>query len=327
MKTLLPVVLTVLPFCLVAQKSATPATPAEKLTELQVNNVLSQLKVLEEDILSKRGNNLSTILAKLNAAIASDQSALKLYTDCDVLVNVERKEEGKTEARQRAEQMERALERKSKGGGGAAADEGDSALAIRLGIRYLILTLEAHEAKDEDFKKMVPKLQSYVNDLVASAPKLHGRALGMVNRACSDGSPIVEAFQLDRYLNREGWSNSPTNIGGMYSATILPLAESEAKNSLPDLWDARINAEGAFRKENMTEPEFILWGQNELPALRWQRATYLYQKGPSLINAMADMLKLIKDNPSHPDAPDWVSQLREFINEASPTPVSTEAAK
>jgi hypothetical protein len=113
----------------------------------------------------------------------------------------------------------------------------------------------------------------------------------------------------------------------MYSATILPLAESEAKNSLPDLWDARINAEGAFRKENMTEPEFILWGQNELPALRWQRATYLYQKGPSLINAMADMLKLIKDNPSHPDAPDWVSQLREFINEASPTPVSTEAAK
>lgn len=327
MKKLLTASLLILPSCLFSQEPSAPAAAAEKLTEQQVNNVLSQLKVLEEEILSKRGNNLSAILAKLNAAISSDQAALKLYTDCDVLVNVERKEEGKTEARQRAEQMERALERKSKGGGGAASDDGDSALAIRLGIRYLILTLEAHEAKDEDFKKMIPKLQSYINDLVASAPKLHGRALGMVNRVCAEGGPVVEAFQLGRFLNRDGWSGSPTNIGSMYSTTILPLAEAEAKNSLPELWDARINAEVAFRKENMSEPEFILWGQNELPALRWQRASYLYKNGPSLINAMADMLKLIRDYPNHADAPGWVSQLRGFVNQAAPSPVSTEAAK
>lgn len=327
MKALLPVVLTALPLCLVAQDTAKPVAPTEKLTEQQVNNVLSQLKVLEADILNKRGSNLSSILTKLNAAVASDQAAMKLYTDCDVLVNVERKEESKTEARQRAEQMERALERKSKGGGGPATDDGDAALAIRLGIRYLILTLEAHEAKEEDFQKMVPKLQAYITDFVASAPKLHGRALGMVNRVCGDGSPIVEAFQLSRYLNRDGWSNNPTNIGGMYNATIFPIAETESKDRLPNLWDARINAEAAFRKENMSEPEFLLWGQNELPVLRWQRATELYKKGPSLINAMADMLKLIKDNPNHPEAPNWVSQLRTFVNEASPTPVSTEAAR
>lgn len=327
MKAFLPVVLTALPLCLAAQDATKPAAPAEKLTEQQVNNVLSQLKVLEEDILNKRGSNLSSILSKLNAAVGSDQAAMKLYTDCDVLVNVERKEEGKTEARQRAEQMERALERKSKGGGGPATDDGDSALAIRLGIRYLILTLEAHEAKEEDFAKMVPKLQAYITDLVASAPKLHGRALNMVNRVCADGSPIVDAFQLSRYLSRDGWSNNPTSIGGMYNATIFPIAETESKDKLPDLWDARINAEAAFRKENMSEPEFLLWGQNELPVLRWQRATELYKKGPSLINAMADMLKLIKENPNHPEAPNWVSQLRTFVNEASPTPVSKEAAR
>lgn len=330
MKSILPLLLTTLPLALSAQTTPAAAPAAEtapKLTEQQVISVLGQLKQLEADILAKRGSNLSSILAKLNEGLSSDQAATKLYTDCEVLVNSERKEESKAEARARAEQIERAMERKGKAGGAGNTDEGDNGVGLRFGLRYLIMTLEAHEAKDEDFKKMVPKLQAYINELVAAAPKLKGRAFGMVNRVCGNGSPIVEAFQLERYLTREGWSPSPTNIGAMYNTTILPIAEEEAKDSLPSLWDSRINADVAFRKEAMTEPEFILWGQNELPALRWERASYLYEKGPSAINAMADMLKLIKENPSHADAPTWVSDLRGLINESSPTPVSQEADK
>jgi hypothetical protein len=326
MKPILSFLLTVLPLTLNAQTTPTapPAAEVPKLTEAQVNNVLGQLKILEADILSKRGSNLSSILARLNEGVASDQAATKLYTDCELIVNSERKGEGKAEARARAEQVEKALERKSKAGS-KADDDGDSALGIRFGLRYLIMSLEAHEAKEEEFKKMVPKLQSYINDLVAAAPKLKGRAFGMVSRVCSGNSAIIEAFQLERYLNRQGWDKNPTNIGGMYTNTILPIAAVDAKDSLPSLWDARINADGAFRKENMTEPEFILWGQNELPTLRWERATYLYEKGPSAINAMADMLKLIKDNPAHADAPKWVKELRMLVNQSSPTQVSSEA--
>ena len=77
----------------------------------------------------------------------------------------------------------------------------------------------------------------------------------------------------------------------------------------------------------MTEPDFLLWSQNELPSLRWQRATYLYANGPSAINAMADMLKLIKDNPTHADAPNWVNELRILVNQSSPTPATSEADK
>jgi hypothetical protein len=329
MKHLLPLlILSALPLAVRAQTTppAAPAAEVPKLTEAQVNNVLGQLKTLEADILSKRGSNLTAILAKLNDGLASDQAATKLYTDCELLVNSERKEESKAEARARAEQMERNMERKGKGGG-SANDEGDTALGIRFGLRYLILTLEAHEAKDEDFKKMVPKLQTYLSEMVASAAKLKGRAYGMINRVCGGNSPVIEAFQLDRYLEREGWSQSPTDIGGMYTTTILPLAEEESKESLPTLWDARINADGAFRKESMTEPEYILWGQNELPALRWERATYLYDKGPSAITAMADMLALIKGNPAHADAPAWVEELRTLVNQSAPIPVSSEADK
>ncbi len=307
---------------LYAQTPAAPAEPAPKLTEAQVNSVLEQLKTLETQILNQRGSNLSSILAKLNAAISSDQAAIKFYTDCDVLVNSERKDASKTEARQRAEQIERNMERKAKAGAGADDLEGDNGIALRLGLRYLILTLEAHEAKEDDFKKMIPKLQSYIQDLVASAPKLKGRAFGMIGRACGANSPIVEAYQLDRYLVREHWSRDPVNIGGMYQSTLFHFAESDAKDSLPTLWDSRINNEAAFRKEQMTEAEYILWLQNELPAMRWERASYLYEKGPSVINAMADMLKIIKDFPAHADAPKWVSDLRTKVNESAAVPPS-----
>lgn len=312
-----------------AQSPAASETPAAaaapKLTEAQVNSVLDQLKVLEADILAKRGSNLSAVLAKLSSAIASDQAAIKFYTDCDVLVNSERKEASKSEARQRAEQVEKNMERKSKAGAGSGDEEGDNGIALRLGLRYLMLTLEAHEAKDDDFKKMVPKLQSYIQDLVASAPKLHGRAFGVINRACAPNSPVVEAYQLDRYLNREHWSRDPSNIGGMYQATLFYIAEAEAKDSLPTIWDSRINNEAAFRKEQMSEPEYILWLQNELPALRWDRAAYLYENGPSVINAMADMLKVIKEFPAHADAPKWVNQLRLKVNESAAVPTSSSS--
>lgn len=314
-----------------AQTASPPASPEPaKLTEAQVSNVLSQLQDLEKNILAQRNSNLSSILAKLNDAIASDQAAVKFYTDCDVLVNSERKEGTKAEARQRAEQIERAMDRsKSKGGGGGGPsdDEGEMGLALRLGLRYLILTLEAHEAKEEEFKKMAPKLQAYIQDLVAAAPKLKGRAMNNLVRVGSNGSPVVEAFQLDRFLNSQHWSRSPVDFGSMYEQTLFYVAEEEAKDSLPELYDSRINSEAAFRKEQMPAPEYSLWLQGEFPALRWQRAIYLYKKGSSPIQAMGDMLKVIKEFPGHADAPKWVAELRTLVNESSAVPATSAADK
>ncbi len=295
--------------------------PAVALTEAQVNTVLTQLKELETQILQMRGSSLGSILTKLRAAMASDQTAMGLYLDCDKVVNGERKELDKAEVRKRQEAMEKNMERRNKnggGGGGGQQEEGDFGFAVRLGLQYLILTIEAHEAKDEDFKKMAPKLQEYIQSLVAAAPKIKGRAQGHLANALSDRNPIVDAFSLGRYLNREEWSNRPLDIGSMYTMTLMPLALEENKDSLPGLWDARINNEGAFRKESMFPAEFELWTRNELPTLRWQRALYLYSKGPSAVTALADMLKLIKENPSHPDAPKWVEQLRQLVNQAAP---------
>lgn len=335
--TVLTLLFTALPLFTMAQ-AADPATApdsdppkpaAPKLTDAQVNSVLGQLTELEKDILAKRSSNLTSILARLRGAMASDAEALKLYLECDRLVNASRKEVDKSEARAREEQKKKELEKR--GGKDAEKEVGDFGLAVRLQIHYLVLTLEAHEAKDEEFKKMVPKLQTYIGEALAAAPKLKGRAYGYLNGGGGGrgGNPniIVEAFQLERYLQVDKWTNRPLDFGGMYIKTILPLHEDDKKELLPGLWDARINAEMAFRKEQMFEAEYNLWLQNDLPALRWNRANYLYEKGPSPILAMSDMLKLIKENPSHPDAPAWVKQLRSLVNQSSPNAANAGEAK
>lgn len=213
------------------------------------------------------------------------------------------------------------MEQRSKNGG--VKDEGDFGFAVRLGLQYLVLTLEAHETKDEDFKNMAPKLQEYITALVASAPKLKGRASNYLNSSLSGANPIVDAFSLSRFLNRENWSTRPMDLGSMYQQTLLPIAKTEKPESLAGLWDARIANELTFKKENLFPAEYELWGQQELPTLRWQRASYLYQNSPTPVNALADMLKVIKEHPSHPDAPKWVEELRKLVSPAAPAQASS----
>ncbi len=337
------------PLCLMTLLSAAPFTQAQTadpiretpipsapvLTPDQIKNITTQLKELETQIQRMRGDNLSAILQKLRTAAASNAAAMSLYEDCEKLVNIERKDVAREEAKRAEERIERNAERRS-----ADAEDlkqnGDMATAIRIQLQYLILTLEAHEANDP--AKMVPKLQAYVQELLGQADKLRGRSLGFLGAGFGGGGAarggqgggavgvgnggrniFVEAFQLQRFLTVENWTNQPTDFSGMWTRTILPVFEKEKKDELPAQWDLRINSEGAFRKGCMPEPEYLLWVQNELPALRWERAQYLYENGPSAINAMADMLKVVKENPGHADAPQWLKTLRELVGAAGGT--------
>lgn len=329
MKLPLPALLALCCAPLAAQQTPRPQDSTKtKLPTETVGKVLKTLEQLEETILNQRNSTLGAVIAKLAEASGSNQAAAKFFADCDLLVNAERKDMSKAEARARAEQVERSLEqqRNKKGGGSANGNEetGDPALGIRLGLRYLMLTLEAHETKDEDFEKMVPKLQAYLQDLVAAAPQLKGRAFGMVQRSAGAASPVVEAYQLKSYLKRDQWSSDPAQIGPMYEQTLFKAAKPE---QLAGLWDLRLQQEAAWIKGLRSEAEHTLWLQQELPTLRWSRGLSLYEATPDTVNALASLLKVIQEFPAHPNAPEWVSTLRKLINESAEVPVSEAAAK
>ncbi len=291
-----------------AQQPATPQT----LTPDQLTNVLNQIAQLEDQIAAMRDGRLAAALQKIRAGVASPRDALNLYMECDKIVNAERKELDKTEARRRQEMMERREKNEN------AEDDGQFSLSVQLGLKYLALTLEANELKAEDKAAMIPKLQAYIQELVSSAPSLRGRSLQYLASAVSDRNPIVDALRLSPFLRPKDWTTQAMDIGGMYKNTLLPTAEKYKAELLPTLWTERINAESALRKETLPAPEYELWLQDNVPALRWERARYLVEKGPSKINALADMLALIKEFPGHADAPGWLGELRSALNEVAP---------
>jgi hypothetical protein len=297
-----------------------PAAP-QTLTPEQLTNVLKQITQLEDQIAAMRDGRLAAALQKIRAGVASPRDALNLFMECDKIVNADRKELDKAEARRRQEMMERREKNDN------AEDDGQFSQAVQLGLKYLALTLEANELKAEDKAAMIPKLQAYIQELVASAPNLRGRSLQYLASAVNDRNPIVDALRLSPFTKPRDWSPQAMDIGGMYKNTLLPTAEKYKPELLPTLWTERINAESALRKETMPAPEYELWLQDDVPALRWERASYLVEKGPSKINAMADMLALIKEFPGHADAPGWLSELRKSLNEVAPEAPSPNLPK
>ena len=286
------------------------ALPPIPLTKEQVDVISKQLAELEKQVAEMRGSSLTSVMAKLRSAIASEAAALNFYVECEKIVNIERKDFDKTEERARKEQADRQAERRTDKG--EQEQNGDLGAAIKLQIEYLLLTLEAHETKLEDRAKLVPKLQGYIQQLVANADKLRGRAGQALGRDLG-GSPVVQALQIERFLRAEGWSGNPMNVGGMFDSTIFPFYAAEKKEDLPAQWDARIAADTAVQKGRLPEPEFMIWGQQELPPLRWARAVYLAANGPSPVNGLAEMLNHIKAYPGHPDAPKWLETMRTAV--------------
>ncbi|MBL9129680.1 MAG: hypothetical protein JNG86_00665 [Verrucomicrobiaceae bacterium] len=311
---------TILPFIVMAQGPGgrdgqrepvpAPPLPAVPLTPQQVDVITKQLAELEKQIQEMRGTTLTTVMAKLRTAASSDAAALSFYLDCEKLVNVERKDLDKSEERQRKEQMERNAERRTDKK--SEDQEGDAGLATRLHIQYLLLTLEAHETKPADKDKLLPKLQAYIQEVTASAEKLKGRAGGLLGRDVG-GSPIVEAYQIERFLGGQDWTTRPLDFGGMWELSIFPHFKEQKPDALAAQWDARINTEGTFRKGQMPEPEFLIWTQQELPVLKWTRAEYLLRSGPSPVNALKDMLDHVKAYPGHADAPKWLEAIRGIL--------------
>jgi hypothetical protein len=306
-----------------------PKASTSLLTEQQIAAVTKQLEELEKTIANLRGNTLGSALERLRKGAASDAAALALYAECEKEVNIERKELSREEERRQKEQMERQAERNKE-----TKDEdenGDFGTAVRLQLQYLILSLEASNAKDVG--PLLPKLRTYVQDVVTNAEKLKGRAGGYLSGGGGGGrrgggggggNPIISALRLERYLTAENWSASPTSFQQIWSSTILPYVAEKKPEELAAQWDACVSAEVAYRQGTMPAPEFEIWKTEELPMLRWRSLQYLYANAPEKIKTLGAMLELIKSIPGHPSAVSWLQEFRTLV---TPAPAGEPAEK
>lgn len=316
--------------------SPKPAPPA--LTQQQVDSIVKQLADIEKEIAEKRGGNITTIIQKLRAGAASDAAALALYEDCETL-NADRRALTRDDKKAREDQIKRQADRNKDNKATVVKEEGDFGTAVRLQLRYLALTLQAHETKD--METLLPELASYIQDVVANAEKLKGRAgayLGAPLRAGGgaggrrgggqDGNPFIAAFQLDHYMdNNAKWSMEPLQFGDIFDKAVFPIYREKKKSELGTQWDARMSAEAGLRKGSVSDAEYAIWQQTALLDIKWRKLKDLYAHGDKPVDAMAQMLSMIRENPSHPASPDWLDEFRGIVAAAvpgtAPTPPAT----
>ncbi|WP_395718825.1 hypothetical protein [Prosthecobacter sp.] len=323
-----------------ANEAEASAVPKISLTPGQLDHIMRELEKVEAQIGQGRTSVLSAALAKFKAALASETAAVALYLDCYKLENFERKDLKQTDFMEWRDRNEERLK------------DDNFTKALLFQLEYLVMTIQAQSIDDpKKLGTVVPALQAFLaKEIVAVQETMKHTASGAVQVKDNGGgkggrgprggggdlggaSPLAgmlrqsvkstefsRAFKLDDHLKSKQWEYSPLNIAGIYSNVIFPYYLAEKPEELAAQWDARINAEMNLRKSGMSETEFNILQAEELPRLQWEKDSYLLTNNINAINALADMLKIIQNNPSHPDASRWLEEFKNVIKAVMPPP-------
>jgi hypothetical protein len=145
-----------------------------------------------------------------------------------------------------------------------------------------------------------------------------GGSIGNALRQSVKSTEFARAYLLEDHLTRQKWSYSPLDIPDIYENVIFPYYLETKPTEIGAQWDNRINAELSLRKLTMSETEFGILAKERQPELAWQKANFMLTNNLNPLQAMADMLKVVRENPTHPRAIEWLKTLREMVNIAQP---------
>lgn len=326
-----------------------PMVFSQALTPEQLEKILQELKAIESTVDGKRISSRTNAVTAFQRAAASDKAALELYLDCYKVVHFDRQDAGHSDFRDWKEKNEEHVK-----------DRGNIA-ALRIQLQYLVLTLRA--AENVSMKTLVPELEAFASNVVASLDAMrqeggsassgnksggraqggrptHGGGSGGGGAAGAGGgnglkvlkqgvnnSVFAEAYELDKTLNVSNWVMSPANIGGIYEKTILPYFQASDPSNLPAAWDRRINLERAMAAATSTDnpTAFKMFESEDMPQLRFQKSCDLFRFVSQQQGALA-ILALLKENPAHSKAGEWLSEFRNLIAEAARPPATPAPA-
>ncbi len=326
-----------------------PESPSTRptLTPEQIASVTKQLDALEQQITKGRGDLFGMALSKVKAGAASEAAALSLYLDCYKVEHFDKRNLKTTDFQAWKDNSEARLK----------DEEFQKGLVLQLEYLLLTIQAQNIE-EPKDMAPLVAALQGYIPRAIAAVqatmkhtasgaieekdsrgggrgpggrgpggggrgpgggggPNLAGQLAGILRQSVR-GTEFSRALQIDDYMRRREWEYSPLEIEGIYNQVILPYYLSEKPSEVPAQLDAQINSQMALSKVAMSEAEYTEFYKEQYPRMLWSKANFMFQKNINSINAMADMLKVIRDNPSHPNAAEWLKQLRFLVNDNQP---------
>ncbi len=320
---------------------ATPQTPpvisppatntppdGKTLTTEQAANILKQLDQIDTAITKNRDTALGGALARCIKAESSQKDTLDLYLACYRTEHFDKLNLSNKDFTDWAKHNEEKLK------------DTEFLYGLWLQIEFLVIAIKAQDA--ENLAPLIASLQKFIPKEVlavqnASANSTDGplkeKPKGgnvKISKNSSTGqlvarlhenvrqSEFSKTLQLKDILKREDWEYEPLALGSIYEKIIFPYLLDKKPADLPAQWDTRIKAELALKQALSTEADYALYYKEHQPMMIWKKSKYLLDHQITPVPALAAMLNVVRENPTHANAPDWVKELRQAVNNAQP---------
>lgn len=318
------------PFVCAQQAAEQPSAPSIKLTDSQIQVIKQQLEQLEKDVSKNRNSSLGAAVSALQKAMGSEADARDLYMACYKGVHFERRDLKESDY----------IEWKTKNQ--AKLKDPEFLMGLRLQAEYLVLSIQAQEAKEID--SIIPKLQDFIAKELATVSSTvkrgNGGAVTFDKKSTTStstktgrvqhsiGSPQVldmlrrnvkasefaKYYMLDEFLKNKDWEYQPMDFPGIYRNVVFPFYREKKPSELAAQWDTMIKYEFSLEEASRAETDYGIFYKERLPERQWEKANDLFRSNINSVGALADMIKIVRDNPTHPKAAEWLRKIRETVN-------------
>lgn len=307
--------------------SASP-TDAQKLTMEQTASILRQLEQIDSAIAKNRDSTLGGALARCIKAESSQKDTMDLYMNCYRFEHFDKLNLTAKDFTEWAKNNEDKLK------------DAEFLYGLWLQLEYLVICIKAQDA--ENLTPLIGSLQNFIQKAVVAVQnassnspdgplkdKPKGGSVKIPRKSATGQlvarlrenvrqSEFSKALQLKNFLKREDWEYEPLALGDIYEKIILPYYLEKKPADLAGQWDNRIKAELALKQALSTEAEYALFFKEQQPVMIWKKSKYLLEHNITPVPALASMLQVVRENPTHANAPDWVREVRQAVNNAQP---------
>jgi hypothetical protein len=307
------------------------------LTPDDASALLGQLQKLHEDFSNSREELLSSALTRIRAATASESTAAELYLAAQKIVAFGAP--GSTTATEepkgwREEQIE-------------WLKESGAPKAIRVQLAWIALLIEANQKPEDEHPALLKKAHAIAKEAATVAQDLallpaagggggRGGSPGEGGRRGPGGSGgggggrrdvgqflaqsifssvFSQAYNLQNHIKPpQGWALAPLDLEGVYERMLMADARKHHPADLAPLWDERVQVDAALHRAAMSEDAFLTWGQVEGRNLQWRKHLDLLRSGVGGRAAGLELIRLFKENPTHPNIATWKKDLDDIMD-------------
>lgn len=203
--------------------------------------------------------------------------------------------------------------------------------AVEFHTRYLVLGLQyAADLRSGRTPDMATPSWDYARDLAAALQQKDlvnppGPARDLLFKPAAAGIFSRWLVLEDWLPPGNAWETSPGNLAGILERNVRPQWRATLNPQIIATWDLQLEVEAAQATERQVTSAADRFNNHDRPRLLFARARDRVAIGQPN-RAVAEVMQLLRDYPTHPDAAEWTEFVRSQLPRMPP-PDGTPAAE